>query len=146
MTTTVDLKWELSGLYSAGSAPAFVEVPDLPYLMIDGAPVMPLEGLWWMPDMAAFATAPRSGWDWTMMIVQPARATAELVADARATEARATEARKKGPAAIDRVELRRYERGHCALRGKHHEICLGDPRRTAPEKLRTIIRQPVARA
>lgn len=29
--------------------------------------------------------------------------------------------------------------------GKHHEIYLGDPRRTAPEKLRTILRQPVKR-
>jgi hypothetical protein len=29
------------------------------------------------------------------------------------------------------------------LRGKHHEIYLGDPRRTAPEKLKTVLRQPV---
>ena len=28
-------------------------------------------------------------------------------------------------------------------RGKHHEIYLGDPRRAAPERLKTIIRQPV---
>jgi hypothetical protein len=27
--------------------------------------------------------------------------------------------------------------------GKHHEIYLGDPRRSAPEKLKTVIRQPV---
>jgi hypothetical protein len=27
--------------------------------------------------------------------------------------------------------------------GRHHEIYLSDPRRTAPEKLRTILRQPV---
>lgn len=33
----------------------------------------------------------------------------------------------------------------CTLRGKHDEIQLGDPRRAAPEKLRTIIRQPVTR-
>jgi hypothetical protein len=94
--------------------------------------------------------------------------TPELVADARATAVR-----KKGLAAIDRVELRRYAEGlcaqvmhhgpydeegptiaglhrfiaeqHCSLRGKHHEIYLGDPRRAAPEKLRTIIRQPVTR-
>jgi len=32
----------------------------------------------------------------------------------------------------------------CRLSGRHHEIYLGDPRRAAPEKLRTIIRQPVA--
>jgi hypothetical protein len=29
------------------------------------------------------------------------------------------------------------------LVGKHHEIYLGDPRRSAPEKLKTIIRQPM---
>jgi hypothetical protein len=28
--------------------------------------------------------------------------------------------------------------------GKHHEIYLSDPRRAAPEKLKTIVRQPVA--
>jgi hypothetical protein len=28
-------------------------------------------------------------------------------------------------------------------RGRHHEIYLGDPRRSAPEKLRTILRHPV---
>jgi hypothetical protein len=27
--------------------------------------------------------------------------------------------------------------------GKHHEIYLGDPRRVAAEKLKTILRQPV---
>jgi hypothetical protein len=30
------------------------------------------------------------------------------------------------------------------LRGKHHEIYMGDPRRTAPEKLKTVVRQPVS--
>jgi hypothetical protein len=28
--------------------------------------------------------------------------------------------------------------------GKHHEIYLNDPRRTAPEKLKTILRQPIS--
>ena len=32
-----------------------------------------------------------------------------------------------------------------AMTGKHHEIYLSDARRTAPERLRTILRQPVAR-
>jgi hypothetical protein len=27
--------------------------------------------------------------------------------------------------------------------GRHHEVYLSDPRKTAPEKLRTILRQPV---
>ncbi|GAA1484705.1 hypothetical protein [Brachybacterium fresconis] len=29
------------------------------------------------------------------------------------------------------------------ITGLHHEIYLGDPRRAAPERLRTILRQPV---
>ena len=32
------------------------------------------------------------------------------------------------------------------LRVRHHETYLGDPRRSAPEKLMTIIRQPVMKA
>jgi hypothetical protein len=31
----------------------------------------------------------------------------------------------------------------CEFNGKHHEIYLNDPRRTQPEKLKTILRQPV---
>ena len=31
-----------------------------------------------------------------------------------------------------------------SLNGKHHEIYLGDPRKTAPEKLKTVIRQPIS--
>jgi hypothetical protein len=44
-------------------------------------------------------------------------------------------------ATIEKIHAAIRERGS-ELRGKHHEIYLGDPRRTAPEKLRTIIRQP----
>ena len=33
----------------------------------------------------------------------------------------------------------------CAPRGRHHEIYLGDPRRSAPEKLRTLLRHAVDR-
>ena len=131
------------------------------------APVMPLEGLWWVPDMRTFTTEDKSAWDWTMLIVQSDHVTAEL-----AEAARETAARKKALPGIDRVRLDRYAEGRAAqimhrgpysaegptiaalhrfiadqglgLAGKHHEIYLGDPRRTAPEKLRTIIRQPVA--
>jgi hypothetical protein len=202
---TVDLKRELHDLYSATTTPAFVEVPDLPFLMIDGhgdpetapayadavqalytvaytirfalkrgpegidAPVMPLEGLWWASDMSAFTTGDKAQWDWTMMITVPEAVTARTVEDARAAAAK-----KKPIAAIHRVRLARFAEGRCAqilhigpysaegptvaalhdfiaeqgwvLAGKHHEIYLGDPRRAAPEKLRTIVRQPVAPA
>ena len=129
---------------------------------------MPLEGLWWTPDMATFSTEDKSQWEWTLMIAVPALFTADVVEDARAAAAR-----KHPRAPLDAVRLERLAEGRCAqvlhvgpystegptvaalhafiaeyeyvLVGKHHEIYLGDPRRSAPEKLRTIVRQPVAR-
>lgn len=133
------------------------------------APVMPLEGLWWVPDMSTFSVEDKSAWDWTLLILQPDQATPGVV-----DEAQATAIRTKGLPRLDRVRLEAYAEGRAAqilhrgpygeegstvealhrfiadqglaLTGKHHEIYLGDPRRAAPEKLRTIIRQPVARA
>lgn len=130
--------------------------------------VMPLEGLWWTEDMTQFRMDVRDNWKWTMMIAQPAEVTAERFAAA------CTAATKKIDAAtLARVRLEDYHEGLCAqimhlgpysaegptvaalhdfiaaqgyvLTGKHHEIYLGDPRRTAPEKLKTVIRQPMAR-
>lgn len=203
MPTTIDLRRERSTLYSARRTPAFVDVPELLYLMIDGhgdpntapayaravqalysvaytirfalkhrpdpvdAPVMPLDGLWWTADMATFSTDDKAAWDWTLLIAVPDVVTPEVADDAR------TAARRKHPdAPLDAVRLDRLVEGRCAqvlhvgpcsaegptiaglhtfiaehghgLTGKHHEIYLGDPRRSAPEKLRTILRQPVA--
>jgi hypothetical protein len=45
---------------------------------------------------------------------------------------------------IDRLHAFIGEEGY-RLHGKHHEIYLGDPRRAAPEKLRTLVRQPITR-
>ena len=129
-------------------------------------PVMPLEGLWWTPGAPRFAVADRSGWHWTVMIMQPAAVTAELFASACVQAA----ARRPSQAA-GRVRLERYAEGCVAQvlhvgpyategptiaglhafiadrgympHGKHHEIYLSDPRRAAPEKLKTIVRQPV---
>jgi len=202
--TIIDLRRERSALYSASRVPALVDVPELPYLMIDGygdpntspayaaalqalyavayairfglkrrrdpvdAPVMPLEGLWWTADMATFSTDDKSAWDWTLLIAVPELVTADVVDDARAAAAR-----KRPGAPLDAVRLQRFAEGRCAqvlhvgpyrdegptvaalhafiaehryaLGGKHHEIYLGDPRRRAPERLRTILRQPVDR-
>ena len=200
--TTVDLRRELRDLYSATSSPALLDVPELPFLMIDGhgdpntapvyrhavqalysvayavrfalkragvdARVMPLEGLWWTPDMSTFSTEAKSDWNWTLMILLPGQATSDVV-----EEARTRTAQQKGLEAIGRVRFERFAEGRaaqvlhvgpysaeqptvaalhafiaeqgCLLSGKHHEIYLGDPRRAAPERLRTIIRQPLAR-
>jgi hypothetical protein len=131
--------------------------------------VLPLEGLWWVADMSAFATADKSEWDWTMMIMQPADVTADIF-----DQALAAAAKKKEPDVIARVRLERFAEGRsaqvmhlgpyaaegptiaqlhsfiaeagCEHAGKHHEIYLSDPRRVAPEKMKTILRQPVVPA
>jgi hypothetical protein len=131
--------------------------------------VMPLEGLWWAPDMSDFTSQNKSDWNWTAMIMQPDEVTQDLLEDAitSATAKKSLPAAAKlglerfreGPAAqvmhvgpysaegptIERLHEFIAESGR-ALRGKHHEIYLGDPRRSAPEKLKTVIRQPVSNA
>ncbi len=131
--------------------------------------VMPLEGLWWTDDMAGFSAEDKSAWKWTAMIMQPDHITSAQV------EASREEVRnKKNPPALDRLRFESLREGlsvqimHIgpyadegptiarlhqfaadsgySLRGKHHEIYLSDPRRAAPEKLRTVIRQPVEAA
>jgi len=129
--------------------------------------VLPLEGLWWAPDMAGFSMERRENWLWTMMIAQPPVVTAAMVHDAVATAVR----KGKAPSA-EGLRLEVLDEGDAAQvmhhgpyadeaptiaalhafiadaglvrRGKHHEVYLGDPRRTAPDAMRTILRQPVS--
>jgi hypothetical protein len=129
-------------------------------------PVMALEGLWWMDDMREFSDARKDEWKWTMMVMQPDIITPDLVELARTDLIE-----KKNPVAASKIRFESYHEGLSAqimyfgpyadegptiqrlhdfihesghqLRGKHHEIYLGDPRRTAPEKLKTVIRQPM---
>ena len=130
--------------------------------------VSALEGLWWSEDLSAFAAADKTGWRWRMMIRQPDCVSAELVerlaheVAAKKSLPCASELRlesfEEGPAA-QVLYLGPYSgegptiaRLHDFIHGlgysfdgrvdKHHEIYLGDPRRAAPERLRTIIRQP----
>ena len=49
------------------------------------------------------------------------------------------------PATIEKMHAFAHEHGY-RLRGKHHEIYLGDPSRAAPERLKTILRQPIESA
>jgi hypothetical protein len=131
--------------------------------------VMPLQGLWWAEDMEVFLRDARKDWQWTLMILQPKEVTKELFEDACDEVLR-----KKGLEAVGQLRLETYREGPAAQvmhigpyaeeaptiaslhefieeegwlpKGKHHEIYLGDPRRTAPERLKTIIRQPVGPA
>lgn len=127
--------------------------------------VMPLEGLWWTEDMSQFTMDDKGAWMWTAMIMQPDFVTAELV-EAAKDQAQ----KKKGLAAIALIRSEVLHEGRAAqimhigpyaeeaptieklhefiaaqgstLSGKHHEIYLSDPNRTAPEKLKTVVRQP----
>lgn len=130
--------------------------------------VPPLEGLWWADDMALFTTArDKSQWNWTMMLMVPGWLDSSMF-DA----ALAQVAAKDPPARLGDVRLSALAEGRCVqtlhvgsfdeeaetlarmhdefipnhgfeMSGRHHEIYLSDPRKTAPEKLRTILRQPV---
>jgi hypothetical protein len=130
--------------------------------------VSPLEGLWWADDPADFASDDRRGWRWTSMIAQPDVASEELVHQAAARlaakkdgpglervrlewfeEGRCAQVMHVGPydaegPTIERLHEFIRERGYSfdGRHQKHHEIYLGDPRRAAPDKLKTIIRQP----
>ena len=128
--------------------------------------VMPLEGLWWIDDMSQFSIDHKDDWKWTAMIMQPEQVTRELfgaaVAQARKkkdlaalskvrfeafTEGKAAQILYTGPFAdegptIEKVHNFITENGYNRS-GKHHEIYLSDMRKTAPEKLKTIIRQPM---
>lgn len=131
--------------------------------------VTSLEGLWWVEDYSQFSLAERTNWLWTLLILQP-----EQVTPAHLAEAAAEVERKKGLELVHQVRLESLEEGTAAqvmhlgpyaaeeptvkrlhefitengyeLTGKHHEIYLSDPRRAAPEKMKTVIRQPVKRA
>lgn len=129
--------------------------------------VPPLEGLWWAQDMDAFTAGKKDDWDWSMMIMQP-----EWIKPGMFEEACLLVTKAKNPPALSKMRLQRYHEGlsiqilHIgsyndeaptlaklhhdfipsngyAMSGKHHEIYLSDPRRVKPEKLKTILRQPV---
>ena len=119
--------------------------------------VMPLEGVWWASDMGAFTVGRKGEWNWTLMIRQPDEVDEELVESLpssqplrleRWEEGRAAQLMHVGPysaegPAIERLHAYIADQG-LQMTGKHHEIYLGDPRRSAPERLRTVVRQPVA--
>jgi len=129
--------------------------------------VLPLEGLWWIDDMTQFSTENKDIWKWTSMIMQPEFVTKELVEDA----IEAAQKKKQLPA-LSKLRFENFDEGLSAqvmhigpysaegptierlhdfirtsgheLRGKHHEIYLSDPRKAAPERMKTIVRQPIA--
>jgi hypothetical protein len=153
----------VNALYSAAYTIKFMVKKG--QLAID-YPVMALEGLWWADDMAEFSMARKELWKWTMMIMQPEFITREMVTEAVEQAA----ARKELPA-LPKLRFECHAEGLCAQimhlgpyeaeaptiaklhgfielngykrHGKHHEIYRSDPRKAAPARMKTILRQPI---
>lgn len=130
--------------------------------------VMPLEGLWWADDMSAFVNGDRASWKWTSMMMQPEFITKEMVA-----EALEQVSKKKTLPSLSKIRFERFGEGRSAqvmhlgpfsgegttvktlhdfigqsgyrICGKHHEIYMSDIRKVAPERMKTVIRQPITR-
>ncbi len=135
-------------------------------------PVMALEGLWWVRD-GRFDIAIKDNWDYRVMILQPDHITPDMFQEALAQLRKKKgdqpafgrlrlESFEEGlcvqimhigpyatePATVEKMRLFARENGYqdqVELGGKHHEIYLGDPRRSAPEKLKTVLRHPVVK-
>jgi hypothetical protein len=200
--TTFDFRREDEALYSPSPRDfSEVEVPTLPYLMVDGEGdkrrgpghgdavgallaasdaaralsaaelgrdyvVGPLEGLWYAEHLVPFTKVPKSEWLWTMMIRQPEWLPHELVDQAiaqaaehapraagalrhaRLFEGRSVQILHIGPYDAEGPTIRRMHGSYLPQHGlvdngRHHEIYLSSPRTTPPDKLRTVLRQPV---
>ena len=132
--------------------------------------VPPLEGLWWADDRNAFLNRDASQWDWTLLLLVP-----DWIDQAMVDAAVEQVAAKDPPARLGDVRFDLLDEGLCVQTlhvgsfddegpvlqklheefipnqgltptGHHHEVYFSDFRRTAPDKLRTLLRQPVAQA
>lgn len=131
-------------------------------------PVMPLEGLWWVED-GRFDIQIKDNWFYTVQIMQPEWVTPNLFAEAlvklrkkkgdlEAFSRLRLEPFKEGlsvqmlhlgpysaePATVEKMEAFIQAEG-LRKTGHHHEIYLGDPMRSDPAKLKTILRHPVTK-
>lgn len=130
--------------------------------------LLAIEGLWWADPAGSFSMDQRKNWLWTMMLSIP-----EFIPDSLIQTFKIELMRKKNIPQMEQLYTSWLDEGVCfqimhigpyaaepptiqflhseiqsqgyTLRGKHHEIYLGDPRKSKPEKLKTILRQPVSR-
>lgn len=154
----------VSWLYSVSYAMKFAVKAQLGRDYVVG----PLEALWWADDMSSFTARRKSDWRWTIMILQPDFVTSELFAAALDKagkklgapppslrleplhEGLSVQTLHVGSYDDEGPTLARLHREFLPANGlretgHHHEIYLSDPRKVAPEKLKTILRQPVER-
>lgn len=125
-----------------------------------------LEGLWWVESDKPFEEIPREEWHWQLLIRMPAYVTLEIVEQARievynkkknelinqisfekANEGSSVQIMHIGPYSTEpetiEVMHKFIDDNNLKPNGLHHEIYISDPRRAAPEKMKTILRQPV---
>lgn len=128
--------------------------------------IVPLESLWWTNKPSQFTIENKDIWKWTAMIMQPEYVIKELFNETL----KQVEKKKKLPA-LSKIRFEKFHEGLSVqilyigpysaegptiekihnfvkekgykLAGKHHEIYLSDPRKTASERLKTILRQPI---
>jgi hypothetical protein len=133
-------------------------------------PVMALEGLWWVED-GLFDITVKDNWFYSLMILQPDMITKDVFAEGLEQirkkkgdsemlsklqllyfeEGLCVQVMHIGPYAtepttIERMRAFALENGYrdrVGPNGKHHEIYLSDPRKAAPEKLKTVLRHPL---
>jgi len=128
--------------------------------------VLPLEGLWWVENMKDFSLDDKSNWLWKAMIMQPEFIDMNIVKLAidqvkkkkvlsqiehmkfeQLSEGLCAQILHKGPFSEEGPTIEKLhlfiKDNHYQFNGHHHEIYLSDPRRAAPDKLKTIIRQPI---
>jgi len=163
--TSVEFQQAVEVLFSTSYTLKFM-IKKGPMAIDYGVP--PLEGVWWADDMASFTTGDKASWKWTLMIMQPEYVTAELF-----EQALEQTRKKKALPALDQLRFESFHEGLSAQvlhvgpfseegptierlhrfihdngygrNGRHREIYLSDLRRAAPEKWKTIIRQPIAK-
>jgi hypothetical protein len=163
--TSQAYKDSVQALFSVSYGLKFAVKKEKPFIDFK---VMPLEGLWWVEDMTLFSEKSKQDWKWTMMILQP-----DLITDEMVSEMRKQVLKKKGLVLAESIRFQKFDEGDCVQIlhlgpystegdnieklhatiiengfqriGKHHEIYLNTPLKTAPENLKTIIRQPFAK-
>jgi hypothetical protein len=125
-----------------------------------------LEGLWWVEKDKPALEVPREKWCWKLMIRMPDFVTKDVFISIKPEVAE-----KKKNSIISEIKFEEIFEDQCVqmmhigpystepetigailsfidenglkINGLHHEIYLSDPRKTAPEKMKTIIRYPV---
>lgn len=161
--TSAEYRVALEALYSVSYTLKFTSKNEIGRDYV----VPPLEGLWWADNMSAFTDGRKDAWKWTMMIMVP-----EWIGKAMVRDAINSVQKKRSNPKLEELRFESLKEGKCVqimhfgsyddeapvlnrlhhvylpqhgleFNGKHHEIYLGDPRKTLPSKLRTVLRQPV---